>query len=569
VVKFKFLIIFALLSYSTSEAQAAESPCRQYLSSLFEKTRAPWYQDKKYVIETPGYLIPDAIVLDGVADLKSSAVLTEQYFVQFQKPIPSGAKPISLKTYGYYDQSKAGPRGINPLKAFRGAGRDHLIRDGVGVKGSGVNPEFSTSNGDFKPLDWRTNGMLMLGGKTGGSGLVEYITAKNLEKMGIPVVEHKGLLLLPEEIGPHLGIAEKLAANSKSKDFNNLSIQIVRDLDAPRESMLQSKSWVGVIPEENRMELAGSLYFWDVTHGALNPENLSATGKVIDMGHVGPGYPLTTMGVRRCTVCNGRDGGTLDQTFVGPLEYLFPKPGKKPLLPTFVFKLSHSQHEQLLFSMQKKLGPKTKKIELTVTETKALEKLYQEQFKRMYIANTDTAKMKTRGVLGNTALQETEMLKGQLKTTKTERYGSGFIAFENESLIEGNHAFSTKFALSPRFLMQIEALGIILGPKVKAQAIQRVFKMVAPGLKNDLKNCFGVFERSFKEAGFSAEDLKPLFEQYHASFEVTEDVTRTLLDLGKTGSYSDVPQTVRRLIDRYTEPMQIHPQNFFEVIMNL
>lgn len=268
-----------------------------------------------------GYFISGGEVLAGENLSKEFGInegatfLTKQFFMESRLEIPLDAKEVQLGAYRYYQPSVNQLMWGNVNRARRGGGRDHLVflegenvhKRALSYKGSGTNEFYSRSNDQFFDIEnFRSNGLQSL-----DEVLLEWITAKNFERQGIPMIPHDQIVLLPKELQ-----SRKFAG----RDFRKLAAQTVRRHLVPRESYY-GKEFADNL-QESHYRFMGALYFENIGHGALNPENIGAGGYMLDFGHVTHGNPLLS-GAYRCNLCVGINGSSRDETMVGLLDHYF------------------------------------------------------------------------------------------------------------------------------------------------------------------------------------------------------------------------------------------------------
>lgn len=291
-----FLFILLLMAPNLSANSWCEYPLKE----------ASWAEKSEFLKDVPATRVGGALVVDGEQSLSALAVVTEDIAKQFGNASLK-YQEVPARTYSYYPQRSVSP---DTSKPSRGGGRDLLIKGPISAKGAGPNAHFSRVNGSYDIQNFRTNGLLPVidSNPAFGGGFTEYIVGKNLKAMGIPVIDHYGMLLLPSS---KLDFPKWFAPAQRP-------IELIRDLSPLRESMADRIPTVA-----DRIHTTAMMEFWNLDHGALNPENMTIHAEVVDLGHVGPGYPVTS-GTHRCTICAGGAGSNADESHLGALDYYFP-----------------------------------------------------------------------------------------------------------------------------------------------------------------------------------------------------------------------------------------------------
>ncbi|MCB0394975.1 MAG: hypothetical protein KDD25_10465, partial [Bdellovibrionales bacterium] len=198
-------------------------------------------------------------------------LLTKSFFENAGVEAPEDSIPVQAYIYKY---------GSDPYYSERGSGREAVMvlefefegkkrQMVLGTKGAGTNSEFSGVNGEFDITNFRKNGL-----QAETEVITEQIAYEIAKKRRIPVIETHEVRLFNFK---SLGIKTWLSSAG----------QTIRELEAPRLAWQPDD-----ITDAQKSKLVAALYMGNIMHGALNLENVDSNGKIVDLGHFGPSYPI-------------------------------------------------------------------------------------------------------------------------------------------------------------------------------------------------------------------------------------------------------------------------------------
>ncbi|MBC7385024.1 MAG: hypothetical protein H7301_02540 [Cryobacterium sp.] len=535
---------------------------------------AGWTERSSFLRPVVAFKIPAAIVVDGEKELGSLSVISEEFLTQLGTSKVSFEK-ISASTYAYYPKNPEFPASLREGATSRGGGRDLLVAGPVSLKGSGPNRFFSRSNGNFSIGNFRTNGLVPIVDKNSnfGGGFTEYIVAKNFQEMQIPVIDHGALILIPKTFHP--SVSEFAPAQRP--------IQIVRDLSSMRESMADR------VPEtDDRIRLAASLVFWNIDHGALNPENLTIDGKLIDLGHVGPGYPVTS-GTHRCTICAGSSGSDFDGTHLSVVDYYFPsflpkRDADRKAVSLNAYRkavefarsntsfLSDSEWKKFIAEFLKPVVS-GREFSLSADQIHALQAAVNEAIKLNPASLRSTSSFRNEeGSGGGRIFMDGP---GKLSVLQDAILGTSDRAYRNRleagSVLRLTGQFENeRFALSLRFIAQMAATrGFVSGDEY-ASNLNKLEGLIEPGkdlaAAHHFRSLISLFETAFSGSAVDGERLRSLFKEYPTAGEIHFGAENALMKLPLGVSDADLKRELQILLEKYRTPKQIDPKSFSRAI---
>ena len=496
------------------------------------------------LIPVKGYAIPRGVLLDGEPGASDLVYVTKDFFDNSAIRIPAQARPMKLWTYRYYK-----PDSRNP-KAQRGSGRDYFIaadsddpaRRLVSVKGAGTNSLFSAVNGYFNLSDFRTNGLQNAAdtpdGEHGG-GVEEYIVAKNLADAGVPVLSHERLVLLPETLQSKIIYDEQP---------NNLAVQVDRVQEDARESYYEQPP-----TKEDRVKLAGALYFYNIGHGAVNPENITGNAKLADIGHVTFGYPFLS-GIYRCTICKGMHGSNFELT--GILDHYFPKASARNFDdPAHRHDLSEPEFMDLVRGMLLHINSSELHTALTDVETRALLQATQEELGVKQLRNYTFAERDQPALWRFIVSQQAALL----GVSEKQWHGQDYIPMQP--------------SVSLRLVMQVVALKWLLGPEAEAKAREALLSFGKSEVRLHITALFDLFDRLFTGKQVTPEQLrKTLFREYMPAGEIQHALYTELQKARDKDGKMDflrAADILREQVRRFRKPVEVEPAKLLDILLNV
>lgn len=587
-----FLFIF-LISTTLSAQIKNNSNCNSFLSlkRKWDKEIKNWVDAKGALSIIEGLSLPNATSL--YSGEKSNIYLTKNFFYDSNIEQATEAIDHQMATYSYYQSHSDIYWYMNGNKQktkrqSKGGGRDHFIEVSskenkyLAVKGSGTNNKFSKANASkFSIKDFRRNGLLTL-----EDGLLEFILSNQLKELNIPLVEHKDLIIAPEDFNKTIfKEIEKERKQKKKKtitqrfrslidryyyrdyeDYEDYSfeqprnisrssppyvVQMHRVLSSPRESFQFIKnSEIKQNIDKKVYSLVSSMYLNNVAHGAINPENISLDGRLLDLGHTSFGYPYISFNYR-CTLCPNMEGSSSDRTMIGILDHYFGENlySSNPMR-SYSFKLKKNQHEEILRETLISLDNSIIPAQFTITqkEAEALNELYRENIRFFaFRENKDFYEQKLSQIYEN--LYETK-ISNQEKRNDFNQYD-----FYNKS--EWNYIWPNRFSFSFKFFWQLTAQKYHLQPKEYNEFIKRIETLVAPNDIANFKTVLKTFERLSNEQGFNKSSFKKVFNELLPANLIKKRIRENLK--GKT-SYEEVIDISKKMINDLSKPIYYSPR---------
>lgn len=517
--------------------------------------KVPWHQASAMTYPVKGKKFGNGVSLHSTSEHGEGTVyLTNQFFEDAKLSPPAGGQDIKMSTYHYYV-----PNSENAA-SLRGSGRDHIISDlsekvAKSVKGSGTNKYFSKTNGTFELANFRQNGLQSL------LEIPEFAIAQIAMKKKIPIEVHTDLVLLPEELQYNYAI---------SKIAEQLAVQSSRPLEGGRESMNEE----GKVKLHQKLELAAQLFYHNIGHGAVNPENLTADGKLVDMGHVTFGHPITSSAYR-CTVCVSNRGGSADGSMINILDHYFKQPRSQREMifdgsgnsywsqnNSYSGKLGKRESEIFLDVILQNLSPSIKPTKLNNTQFHALDELLHE---RMIFIGSN----KRKAFIGSQAQSESIDLPDGTRTSVSLEIAKILQKYQNR-LLKLDRPFDDQYipvrqAPSLRFIMQVAALKTWDPSRYLTLKKALTATIFAPEKRAFLRS-LELFETAYESNGLTLERLKPLFEH-----QLPLDIMNARLQKAaqEIKTFEDAAPILRKTIDELMAPITTDFQEFYEIILEM
>ena len=510
----------------------AASPCAEVFS------QSTWLSEPDISQPVQAYLIPNGnsvtlyksnkLSKNPQAELpENSLVLTKQFVDQTHYKLPEGSIEIEMRIYKYGKDGKY---------ALRGSGRELVFEATIGgkkvvlgIKGAGTNEIYSQSNGGFDIANFRTNGL-----QTPTEVISELIFMLMAEKRGIPATPVHAIRLarIPTAGGGSIQMA-----------------QTIREHETYREAWNPTE-----VTDQERQRLTAALYLSNFNYGAINPENLSAKGKVVDPGHFGPTYP-TLSGIYRCTMCASALGSRWDGTHQGPLDHALGP---------------HRDHENLNYVLTKPYAKDVLDNVADIIQKGA-------KFPNMTGAEFDAVDALMRQKIGLSVAAATKL---------SQSFNPNY-TFDFDRLIGARYlpTRAIDFTLSFRFLLQVAGLKKILIPEKYSAVRENFLKYIIESQKSNYgiqydtlkpkltrdqavaatEKALNLFERFFDSPVVSkARYVRSLYSEFLPSYAIVHDV-QNFVD-NSIASDWDLA-AFQKLLKRLLTPTPIDPKVLAENII--
>ena len=504
-----------------------------------DQCAAKWINNLEMLLPVPMARVPGGFAIESSKN-DVPILLTEQFFKNAKIEIPADAERVDGYAYRYAPDSEDG------------GGRDTLINDsGKAEKGTGGNPYFSPK---FVADDFRSNGLQAVGdmvnskGEHSGGGIPEYITFKNLSKLGANVIEPTDAAILPE--------AYQIGLKGRNPDYNRIAMKVRRDIRDPLQRATKEA------PSDRQIfKLSSDFYFFNLSDGAINPDNVTATAKLKDPGHISFGYPITSSAYR-CTTCVHDMGSSHDGTLIGILDYYFRdkkfNPGVEKIRSYSHVKFSKSEATDFMQALLANLNSRPFKSKIEKENVDWIYDVTQEKF---------TIEPPHTGIAY--ANRSRELLK-----TQQEMVGTG------EKTFSDLRYKPERQSLSMRFILQLASLENELGRAKFDEAVDHVSTwLIGDPAFIDESARVTPKERQvefvkltnwvaglLREKKVSSSDLEVLFKEYAPKSEIEAKMAKRL---DKSTNFSEAVDAIRKTTKEFQDPNVISPKKFHKYMMQL
>jgi hypothetical protein len=463
-----------------------------------------------------------------VKNAPAPVYLTELTFKKIKKNVNLPFLSIQGHAYRYYYGDDLSTKLLE-----RGSGRDQLIQFGnlnlplsqrlIARKGSGVNAEYSEVNGEFERFDFRKNGFQSL-----PITLTEQITAEQFKHVGVPTVAPTDFII------PPAGLQFTLYQDQSVIDPQSIRVETERNLAGGRASHHQSE-----LSETQKIKIVAPYLLWNLNHGALNPENISGHGEVLDTGHTSFSVPMVS-GQYRCTTCKGSSGSRMDGRLVSAVDYFFTPKNKK--LQSLSNELTGLQVTAINHEILWELSPAIRNFsEYTGAEIEMIRKLYREEYPAFETADRNA---------NYSVLQNNYHVIDFYRTVDQEFYGLGKAGSEN---------YVSSMALSTRFVLQLTALKIIEGDAWFAENVEPFFKILPAKTQQALPRLLEIYGRDLTSVNQN-QLRQTLFQEYRPANVLAAEIK---IDLFHLTDFSLVAPKTQAAYQRLRAPLVFTPEEWW------
>ncbi|MDA8793520.1 hypothetical protein N9N67_09745, partial [Bacteriovoracaceae bacterium] len=455
----------------------------------------------------------------------------EKQFEFFKiKNLPPEEYKYTAYTYSYYNKAR---------KSKRGSGRAYIVpiseTKAIEFKGGGVNDSFQP--GELWRSSFRHNGLLQM-----SDAQQEYALSQQLKNMNLPVVEHYGNQMLAPDLFTNQMIT-RVQSGVNPGQF--IPVTLARE---PITRLSHYPNWYKEVGEDEILNFSAKLIAEDVTHGALNIENLGITAnkkiKILDLGHIS-NNPSLQSGIYRCRICAGPHGSSADHTLYGTLDFFFPE---DPSIAHNMMKMRGTRgidYRSFSFKMEdeqiSKLGDKiisnyfsdSRKVELNLTES---------QIKSFRSFLNEKVLLPDNQYIRKTVIPEAPMVHGSYAARSLK--GSPLRDTIYKRLI--NEKFSER--IDGKLLDEFDEWSLNYGGG--SISIKYLSQLAAAGAKNSKHNDEIINWIAKNSKGMNIDDLKTIYVKFKDTF--SEEIAK----LGENPSSEQIDELLSPLY-RFHLPQDI------------